>query len=199
MARSSLVLAVTTRSASPTRSSSRARASTTCASTTSSCPSTAWSCSPGRRARASRRSRSTRCTPRASAATSSRCRRTRGSSSARWRSRSTSSIRGLSPTIAIEQKSASSNPRSTVGTITEIYDYLRVLYARAGEQRCHLCGGPVGARTAARDRRRARRRCPTRPQVTLLAPQGREPQGRVPRAVRRGCARPASCACASTA
>src|SRR5215467_10941508 len=44
-------------------------------------------------------------------------------------------IRGLSPTIAIQQKSASSNPRSNVGTITEIYDYLRVLYARAGEQR----------------------------------------------------------------
>src|SRR6185295_12538303 len=42
-------------------------------------------------------------------------------------------IRGLSPTIAIQQKSASSNPRSTVGTITEIYDYMRVLYARAGE------------------------------------------------------------------
>src|SRR5262249_8418478 len=58
-------------------------------------------------------------------------------------------IRGLSPTIAIEQKSASANPRSTVGTITEIYDYLRVLYARAGEQRCHLCGGPVEAQSAA--------------------------------------------------
>src|SRR6266403_5688136 len=58
-------------------------------------------------------------------------------------------LRGLSPTIAIEQKSASSNPRSTVGTVTEIYDYLRVLYARAGEQRCHLCGGAVAARSAA--------------------------------------------------
>src|SRR2546428_14162640 len=58
-------------------------------------------------------------------------------------------IRGLSPTIAIQQKSAASNPRSTVGTITEIYDYLRVLYARAGEQRCHLCGGAVAARSAA--------------------------------------------------
>jgi excinuclease ABC subunit A len=57
-------------------------------------------------------------------------------------------LRGLSPTIAIEQKSASSNPRSTVGTVTEIYDYLRVLYARAGEQRCHLCGGEVTARSA---------------------------------------------------
>jgi len=48
-------------------------------------------------------------------------------------------IRGLSPTIAIEQKTASSNPRSTVGTITEIYDYLRVLYARVGTQHCPGC------------------------------------------------------------
>src|SRR5574337_1672564 len=59
-------------------------------------------------------------------------------------------LRGLSPTIAIEQKSASSNPRSTVGTITEIYDYLRVLYARAGEQRCHLCGGEEIGRASCR-------------------------------------------------
>ncbi len=49
-------------------------------------------------------------------------------------------LHGLSPTIAIEQKSASSNPRSTVGTITEIYDYLRVLYAKVGEQHCPTCG-----------------------------------------------------------
>jgi excinuclease ABC subunit A len=48
-------------------------------------------------------------------------------------------IRGLSPTIAIEQKTASANPRSTVGTITEIYDYLRVLYARVGVQHCPGC------------------------------------------------------------
>ncbi len=53
-------------------------------------------------------------------------------------------IRGLSPTISIEQKSASRNPRSTVGTITEIYDYLRVLFARIGEQFCYKCGRPVG-------------------------------------------------------
>ncbi|MBZ5713139.1 excinuclease ABC subunit UvrA [Nannocystis pusilla] len=52
-------------------------------------------------------------------------------------------LRGLSPTIAIEQKSASNNPRSTVGTITEIYDYLRVLYARVGTQHCTDCGKPV--------------------------------------------------------
>ncbi len=53
-------------------------------------------------------------------------------------------IRGLSPTISIEQKAASKNPRSTVGTITEIYDYLRVLFARVGEQYCYKCGGKVG-------------------------------------------------------
>jgi excinuclease ABC subunit A len=53
-------------------------------------------------------------------------------------------IRGLSPTIAIEQKAASKNPRSTVGTITEIYDYLRVLFARVGTQYCFHCGKKVG-------------------------------------------------------
>ena len=58
-------------------------------------------------------------------------------------------IRGLSPTISIEQKSASKNPRSTVGTITEVYDYLRVLYARIGEQFCHKCGKRVGKGDAA--------------------------------------------------
>ncbi len=58
-------------------------------------------------------------------------------------------IRGLSPTISIEQKAASKNPRSTVGTITEIYDYLRVLYARLGVQHCHKCGKVVGRGDAA--------------------------------------------------
>ncbi len=53
-------------------------------------------------------------------------------------------IRGLSPTIAIEQKSVSKNPRSTVGTITEIFDYLRVLFARVGQQYCYRCGKLVG-------------------------------------------------------
>jgi len=52
-------------------------------------------------------------------------------------------IRGLSPTISIEQKAASNNPRSTVGTITEVLDYLRVLWARIGRQHCHRCGEPV--------------------------------------------------------
>jgi len=57
-------------------------------------------------------------------------------------------IRGLSPTISIEQKTASNNPRSTVGTITEIADYLRVLFARVGEQHCHQCGRRVAGQTA---------------------------------------------------
>jgi excinuclease ABC subunit A len=59
-------------------------------------------------------------------------------------------IRGLSPTISIEQKTTSRNPRSTVGTITEIADYLRVLYARVGRQHCHECGRPVQGQTAQR-------------------------------------------------
>jgi len=52
-------------------------------------------------------------------------------------------MRGLAPTISIEQKTAGSNPRSTVGTITEISDYLRVLYARVGVQHCQVCKKPV--------------------------------------------------------
>jgi excinuclease ABC subunit A len=56
-------------------------------------------------------------------------------------------IEGLSPAISIDQKSTSRNPRSTVGTITEIYDYLRVLYARVGQPHCHRCGRPIGRQT----------------------------------------------------
>ncbi|QCF24977.1 excinuclease ABC subunit UvrA [Hydrocarboniclastica marina] len=56
-------------------------------------------------------------------------------------------IEGLSPAISIEQKSTSHNPRSTVGTITEIYDYLRLLFARAGEPRCPDHGQPLAAQT----------------------------------------------------
>jgi excinuclease ABC subunit A len=56
-------------------------------------------------------------------------------------------IEGLSPAIAIEQKTASHNPRSTVGTVTEIYDYLRLLYARAGTPHCYTCGKPITAQS----------------------------------------------------
>jgi excinuclease ABC subunit A len=56
-------------------------------------------------------------------------------------------IEGLSPAISIDQKSTSRNPRSTVGTTTEIYDYLRVLYARVGHPHCPKCGRPIGRQT----------------------------------------------------
>src|SRR5436309_2815550 len=56
-------------------------------------------------------------------------------------------IEGLSPAIAIEQKTASKNPRSTIATVTEIYDYLRLLYARAGSVHCPNCGKPIRAQT----------------------------------------------------
>src|SRR5271165_6934673 len=56
-------------------------------------------------------------------------------------------IEGLSPAISIDQKSASRNPRSTVGTITEVYDYLRLLYARIGHPHCPICGRPVARQT----------------------------------------------------
>ena len=52
-------------------------------------------------------------------------------------------IGGLSPAISIEQKSVSKNPRSTVGTITEVMDYLRVLFSRAGDQHCPRCGRAI--------------------------------------------------------
>lgn len=56
-------------------------------------------------------------------------------------------IEGLSPAIAIEQKTASHNPRSTVGTVTEIYDYLRLLFARVGTPHCYQCGKPIHSLT----------------------------------------------------
>ena len=57
------------------------------------------------------------------------------------------SIEGLSPAISIEQKTTSKNPRSTVGTVTEIYDYLRVLFARVGVPHCPQCGKEISAQT----------------------------------------------------
>jgi len=57
-------------------------------------------------------------------------------------------IEGLSPAISIEQKTTSRNPRSTVGTITEVYDYLRLLFARIGQPYCHGCGKPITSQPA---------------------------------------------------
>jgi excinuclease ABC subunit A len=79
------------------------------------------------------------------------------------------SIKGLSPTISIEQKTTGTNPRSTVGTITEISDYLRVLYARVGLQHCHRCGRPVHSQTAERIAKEILA-APAGTRVTLLAP-----------------------------
>ena len=56
-------------------------------------------------------------------------------------------IEGLSPAISIDQKGVSHNPRSTVGTVTEIYDYLRLLFARVGVPHCPKCGRPVERQT----------------------------------------------------
>src|SRR4051812_13616198 len=58
------------------------------------------------------------------------------------------SIEGLSPAISIDQKTTSRNPRSTVGTVTEIYDYLRLLWARIGHPHCHICGRPIQGQSA---------------------------------------------------
>ncbi|MBS2024274.1 MAG: excinuclease ABC subunit UvrA, partial [Deltaproteobacteria bacterium] len=78
-------------------------------------------------------------------------------------------IRGLSPTISIEQKAASNNPRSTVGTITEIHDYLRVLFAAVGKQHCHLCGRTVGKQSAQQIAQELSR-LPDGTKLTVLAP-----------------------------
>ena len=57
------------------------------------------------------------------------------------------SIEGLSPAISIDQKTTSRNPRSTVGTVTEIYDYLRLLWARIGKPHCPECGEPIAGQS----------------------------------------------------
>src|SRR5919198_172686 len=58
------------------------------------------------------------------------------------------SIEGLSLAISIDQKTTTRNPRSTVGTVTEIYDYLRLLWARVGKPHCHICGKPIAGQSA---------------------------------------------------
>ncbi|MBF0363558.1 MAG: excinuclease ABC subunit UvrA [Oligoflexia bacterium] len=79
------------------------------------------------------------------------------------------SIRGLSPTLAINQKTNSKNPRSTVGTITEIYDYLRVLYARVGIAHCTKCGNVIN-RQSAEQITNSILKLPTNTRIELLAP-----------------------------
>ena len=85
-------------------------------------------------------------------------------------------IEGLTPAIAIDQKSTSKNPRSTVGTITEIYDYLRLLYARVGTQHCYKCGKPV-SKMSISDIIDQINTLPQGSKIILLAPLVREKKG----------------------
>lgn len=85
-------------------------------------------------------------------------------------------IEGLTPAIAIDQKSTSKNPRSTVGTITEIYDYLRLLYARVGVQHCHLCGKPISQMSQS-DIINQIRSLPQGAKCMILSPLVREKKG----------------------
>jgi excinuclease ABC subunit A len=86
------------------------------------------------------------------------------------------SIEGLSPAIAIDQRGMSRNPRSTVGTVTEIYDYLRLLFARVGEPFCPHCGSPISSQTL-QQMTEAILRLPKGTSVTLLSPIVREKKG----------------------
>ena len=85
-------------------------------------------------------------------------------------------IEGLSPAISIDQKTTSKNPRSTVGTVTEIYDYLRLLYARVGIPHCPVCGKEIRQQTVDQivDQVLA---LPQRTRIQLLAPVVRARKG----------------------
>jgi excinuclease ABC subunit A len=85
-------------------------------------------------------------------------------------------IVGLSPTVAIDQKSSSHNPRSTVGTVTEVYDYLRLLYARAGRAHCPSCGRRVAEQTPKEITEKIMAQA-AKSDVLLLAPVVREQKG----------------------
>ncbi|KIM10299.1 MAG: UvrABC system subunit A [Sulfuricurvum sp. PC08-66] len=85
-------------------------------------------------------------------------------------------IEGLTPAIAIDQKTTSKNPRSTVGTITEIYDYLRLLYARIGKQHCHECGKPI-TQMSISDIIAEVLKLPEGAKIVLMAPLVREKKG----------------------
>jgi excinuclease ABC subunit A len=86
------------------------------------------------------------------------------------------SIDGLSPAISIDQKTTSRNPRSTVGTVTEIYDYLRLLYARAGRPHCPICGRPIAGQSVEAIVDQVLR-LPERTKFTVNAPVVRDRKG----------------------
>ena len=85
-------------------------------------------------------------------------------------------IEGLSPAVSIDQKGVSKNPRSTVGTVTEVYDYLRLLYARVGTPHCPQCGRAV-SRQSAQEIVQAIRELPGDSRILLLAPLVKDRKG----------------------
>lgn len=85
-------------------------------------------------------------------------------------------IEGLSPAVSIDQKGVSSNPRSTVGTVTEVYDYLRLLFARVGTPHCPACGRPVSPQSAQQIVENVRQ-LPDNSRVQILAPLIRDRKG----------------------
>ncbi|MDD5405937.1 MAG: excinuclease ABC subunit UvrA [Sulfurovaceae bacterium] len=85
-------------------------------------------------------------------------------------------IEGLTPAIAIDQKTTSKNPRSTVGTITEIYDYIRLLFSRVGKQYCYECGKPISSMSAS-DIIAEVLKLPLETKVVILAPLVKEKKG----------------------
>jgi excinuclease ABC subunit A len=108
-------------------------------------------------------------------------------------------IEGLSPAISIEQKATSHNPRSTVGTVTEIHDYLRLLFARVGTPHCPEHGQPLAAQSVSADGRpRAGDAGRHEALMRILAPVVADRKGEQS-TCSPSCARRASCGCASTA
>ena len=99
------------------------------------------------------------------------------SSWGRWRKPDVESIEGLSPAISIDQKSTNRNPRSTVGTVTEIYDYFRLLYARIGIPHCPKCGREIKKQTVDQMVDQIME-LPERTKIQLLAPVVRGRKGR---------------------
>ncbi len=91
-------------------------------------------------------------------------------------------IEGLSPAISIEQKTTSHNPRSTVGTVTEIYDYLRLLYARVGRPLCFKCGLPIAAQTISQ-MADTLARLPEGDKIQILSPVIRDRKGEYKKAL----------------
>lgn len=85
-------------------------------------------------------------------------------------------IEGLSPAISIDQKTTSKNPRSTVGTVTEVYDYLRLLFARIGTPHCHICGQPIARQSIDQIIDKVLS-LPNRSRINILAPVVRARKG----------------------